>query len=244
MTAFLTSSPGGSIDNDCTRPCAFNNDNGFVERLKALWTGRKRLLIIASSPSCYEINDSVNRMLSTAFEKSGLPLECSDTCDDRNPKMSVELINSYDVVLLSGGHVPTESEFFNRIGLKECISQYQGIVIGISAGTMNSAEQVYAMPELDGESLDPEYKRFIPGLGISNVMIIPHYQYMLTVNLDGRRSIQDIACEDSVGRDFYGIVDGSYLLVENGHQIIYGETYHIHDGIIEKVCDINECIEV
>ena len=46
------------------------------------------------------------------------------------------------------------------------------MIFGISAGSMNSAEEVYAQPELEGESLDPNYVRFIPGLGLNSYVLV------------------------------------------------------------------------
>lgn len=45
------------------------------------------------------------------------------------------------------------------------------IIIGFSAGSMNCSEEVYSQPELQGESLDPNYKRFLKGLGITKSLI-------------------------------------------------------------------------
>ena len=40
---------------------------------------------------------------------------------------------------------------------------------------MNSAEIVYAQPEMSGEAIDPNYKRFLKGLNLTKFQIIPHY---------------------------------------------------------------------
>ncbi len=59
------------------------------------------------------------------------------------------------------------------------------VVLGISAGTMNSADIVYAQPELEGESIDSAYQRFLRGLDLTKCMIIPHYQDIKDQILDG-----------------------------------------------------------
>ena len=71
------------------------------------------------------------------------------------------MLCAYDVIFLGGGHVPTQNAFFHRIGLREKIRNFDGIVIGISAGSMNSADVVYAQPELPGEAADESYQRFL-----------------------------------------------------------------------------------
>ena len=54
---------------------------------------------------------------------------------------------NYDVILLGGGHVPTQNKFFKEIRLREKIKDFDGIIIAISAGSMNSADIVYCQPE-------------------------------------------------------------------------------------------------
>ena len=52
--------------------------------------------------------------------------------------------------------------------------------------------------------------------------------------LDGVRLYEDITIPDSVGRTFYALPDGSYLLREqDGTETIYGQAYRIQDGIME-----------
>jgi dipeptidase E len=185
------------------------------------------------------MNDGNVKFVSEEFPKSGFTLQKVDICDDSHRHL-VDNICDYDLVLLAGGHVPTESKFFGEINLLDKIKTYDGIVMGISAGTMNQAKVVYAMPELEGESLDPEYKRFIPGLALTHINIIPHFQWLRTVTLDGMNMIEDIAYGDSYGKEFYGVVDGAYVIIENGVHTLYGEGYLIKDGKCEKICNNGE----
>lgn len=242
MIAYLVSSPGGQyILNEQRVPTSLNNDNGFVDSLRLHWKEKSRVLIISSSPDNSEVNDSIKKILEQSFSMSGLSVMKFDVCDNRNIEL-VDRISEYDVVILSGGHVPTQNAFFQRIDLKEALTQFEGILIGISAGTMNSAEIVYAQPELEGESMSPEYKRFLPGLGITKLMILPHYQDVRDEILDGKRVMEEITYPDSYGREFYALVDGSYVLIENGVQTLYGEGYQVTEGSIRRICEINKHI--
>jgi dipeptidase E len=110
---------------------------------------------------------------------SGLKANSFDICDYRNEQI-IEKVNRYDVILLTGGHVPTQNRFFKKIDLKEKLANFDGLIIAWSAGSMNCAETVYAQPELDGEGIDQEFQRFIPGLGLTKFMIIPHFQDVRT----------------------------------------------------------------
>ncbi|MBE5935966.1 MAG: dipeptidase E [Lachnospiraceae bacterium] len=236
MINYLTSDPGTTYIEGKE---GLNDANRFVENLKRHLKNNAAILIMSSDPCNKEMNDGNVKFVSEEFPKSGFTLSRVDICDDDHRDL-VDRLNEYDLILLAGGHVPTESKFFGELDLYNKIRSYDGIVMGISAGTMNQATEVYAIPELEGESLDSNYKRFIPGLGFTNLQIIPHFQWLKTVTLDGVNMIEDIAYGDSYGREFLGVVDGAYVLIEDGIETLYGEGYIIKDGTCIKICNNNE----
>ena len=144
-----------------------------------------------------------------------------DLCDDNNFSQNLE---EYDVIILGGGHVPIQNKFFEKIKLVNKIKHFEGIIIGVSAGSMNSAEIVYAQPEEDGEAIDPNYKRFLKGLNLTKFQIIPHYYSIKDGVLDGFRIIEDISYEDYI----YQTREEAYL---------YGEGFKIENKEMTKICE-------
>lgn len=134
--------------------------------------------------------------------------------------------------------MPTENAWFHKIRLKERIRSFRGIVIGISAGTMNCADIVYAQPELEGESKDAGYERFIEGLGLTDTNVIPHYNQLIDSMLDGKKLFEEITYPDSENRAFYCLTDGAYIRKDTGtnKEMLYGESYLIADGEIGLIC--------
>lgn len=241
MILFLTSSPCDyHVTEDVHIPCKLNEVNNFVRHLAENWKPMSEFLIISAYPDNYEMNDEMADTFEKAFHFHGLSISNMTVCDSRNESELPALLAASDVIMLAGGHVPTQNAFFKRIGLRELIQDYKGIVIGISAGTMNSADVVYAQPEEAGESIDPDYQRFITGLGLTDVMILPHYQQVKNNMLDGKRLYEDITYGDSFGRKFYVLVDGSYVLVKDGRTELYGEGYLIQDGKLTQICKSGE----
>ena len=241
MILFLTSSPcTNDMPEGVELPCILNEDNGFVEQLKKHWKPDIRCLIISADPTNYGMNDEMADTFFGAFSYHGLTLSDMVICDDRNAGEIAAFLKESDVIILAGGHVPTQMEFFDRLGLRELIQEFTGIVIGISAGTMNSADIVYAQPELPGESEDPEYERFLQGLGLTKTMILPHYQMVKDNELDGKRLYEDITYGDSYGKRFLVLPDGSYLLRVDGKESIWGEAWEICDGKMNKICEDRE----
>ena len=242
MKAILTSSIGGSIKADGRRiPIPLMGENGQLDKIKAFWRENSKILLISASPDDYERNDGIINCLKDSFRMSGLRFSLFEMCDARTEEI-VERINEMDVILIAGGHVPTQNAFLKRIGLKERLHKYEGLIIAWSAGSMNCAEIVYAGPELEGEAVDPDYQRWISGLGLTKVNILPHFQSIKEDILDGLRVIEDITYADSMGHEILALNDGSYIVVDDGTETLYGESYSIKDGCRKQICRNGESI--
>ena len=242
MKAMLTSSLGGAIKVNGTRiPDVLIQQNGLLDKLKSIWPQDARVLIVCANPDNHEKNDGVYACLKEALPMSGLSVSYLAQCDDRNADI-IENLPDMDVIILAGGHVPSQNKFMKQLRLKERLLEFKGILVAWSAGSMNCAEDVYAGPELAGEAVDPLYERWIPGLGITNINIYPHFQKLRDEYLDGMRLIEDITFEDSVGHEIIALNDGSYLMIENGQTTLYGEAYRIKDRQLTQLCKDGECI--
>ncbi|MGM9636391.1 MAG: Type 1 glutamine amidotransferase-like domain-containing protein, partial [Eubacteriales bacterium] len=200
------------------------------------------VLFVCSDPDDYLQTDRFAKSISDSFAASGIAFASLVVLDHRNANLASERIQQANLIILAGGHVPTQNRFFQEIRLHKLLQNYDGVLIGISVGTMNSADIVYAQPELDGEAVSEDYKRFLPGLGITRNMVLPHYQATKDAVLDGLRLFEDVTYPDSVGRRFYALVDGSYILGIDGREELRGEAYLINDGNIEIICHENETV--
>ena len=230
MVAILTSSLGGSYKVNGKRiPTCLQNENGLLDQIKKYWKPMSKVLIISAGPNHFIRNDNILFCQREAFVMSGLDAKFFDICDARNEEMA-QNISEYDVIILAGGHVPTQNKFFKKIRLKQNLENFQGMLIAWSAGSMNCAAVVYAQPELEGEAVSKEYKRFMEGLGITNKMIIPHYQDVKNDIVDGLRVMEDITYPDSMGKEFLALNDGSFLVSVDGEESVYGEAFIIKDG--------------
>ena len=145
---------------------------------------------------------------------------------------------------LAGGHVPTQNSFMKTIRLKERLRDWNGLLIAWSAGSMNCAEMVYAGPELPGEAIDPNYQRWISGLGITKTNIFPHFEALKDEMLDGMRLIEDITYSDSMGHEIIALNNGSFIVVDNGTEVLYGEAYSIKNGEQRQICTDDKWIQL
>ena len=241
MILFLTSSP-------CIykhSPATLTEANGFLCRIKSKLPPKPRALFVASSPAEHDKTDFYSGDMAGAFERAGIPLPGWQILDDLTADRARELIAWSDFIILMGGHVPTQNAFFNRIGLKRLLEGYPGVVMGISAGTMNAAETVYAQPEEAGEWAKP-FRRFYPGLGLTSINVCPHYQEDIEKNMrvDGTPIYPDITAHDSQGHTFHVFPDGTYIYRDEKEYAIHGQCYRFRDGIMELLCIDGEHIDL
>jgi len=242
-------------------PKPLDKSNGFSDNLKKYWTEPVHFLVFASDPSDEKMADYVTVEMYDAFTLAGFSIReirCFDnraieTYQDRNgccmedaPEKALrEALKWADVFYLSGGHAPTENAFMKRCNLKKLLLDteiFDGIFIGLSAGAVNAADEVYLPPELPGEAKDPAFVKYTDGLGLTGINIMPHIQYERTVVLDGMKLVDEIIAGDSRGREIYLIPDGAYFIIRNGITEFFGEgeimengkTRPLHAGIIHS----------
>ncbi len=230
MVLYLTSSFIPFQEQGAYEKVAPLEGYGFFDDLKQEWEKEANLLYVPCDPDAEKENKHQLQQILDAFEFKNLPVKEVKILSEK--ESAAKLVAWADVIYLSGGHGPTQLAYMKKMGLKEALLGYKGIVIGLSAGSMNAAFYVYHVPELDEEAVDPNYVRFSDGLDLTNIQIIPHREYLKDKTIGGLKFVDDIVIPDSFGCRFYFITDGSYFKVKNGLTTFKGEGEIIEDGEI------------
>lgn len=215
------------------RTVALGNENHLVDNIKRLLKSDKRIVFVANNKDEHFVNDEKSRRVFKSFKKAGLNFQEKIILDSRNQDQAKDIILGADIVILSGGKCLCEIEFFDDIELSEILKQYNGIVIGISAGSMNLCNTVANFPE---ELVDKDEPRWLDGLGFYDEIIIPHfdgnnYQFKLQ-EID---VVNEYILPMSNHHDFIGLPNGSYILIENGKPNLYGNAFRISQGKVSPL---------
>ena len=241
MILFLTGSPTRYGQD------RFTSDNGFLAEVKAALrqvTGGKRaprVLLISAAPDDRAFTDSVRKGMGDCIHKSGISTSSFVMLDRRNAAKVPQLVARADWIILCGGHVPTQNRFINEIGLKALLKDFRGVVMGCSAGSMNCAGRVYSHPEHPGEAIDPGYRRWLEGLGLTDIQLVPHYYQVRNATVDGLRLFEDVAFPDSWGHRFYTFPDGGYVVRKEGRPAeLRGEAWEISRGSMRRISEENQ----
>ena len=239
MTLFITSSPYiEGADRAILDP-----RNELVDRLRAVLPPNPRALFVCSDPDSRDLTCRFGADTAMAFCMAGMAFSSYAILDGKNMEDARALVENSDLIVFAGGHVPTQNAFLQECGLRQLLEDYDGAVMGISAGSMNLANEVYVQPEEPGES-SPSFARFAPGLGLTEVNILPHYQKVKDYTLDGRRLYEDITFADSWGHSFFVLPDGSWIYQDEDELTLLGKGYMIRNGIIELLTMEGETLDL
>lgn len=240
MNVFITSSP--YIDG--ADRAYLNPENHFVDRLRECLPENPRALFVCSDPDSHGLTCGFGADTVSAFSMAGMPFSAYAVLDGQNAEDAAELVANSDFIVFAGGHVPTQNAFFQAIELRDILEDFDGTIMGISAGSMNLADTVYVQPEEPGEGIDPYFERFAPGLGITDINILPHYQKVKDNLLDGMRLFEDITYADSMDHSFFALPDGSYFFQNDDGLWLCGEGYLLEDGVLSPISRSGDCIDM
>ena len=240
MNIFITSSP--YIDG--ADRAILNDANGFTDRLREVLPPNPSALFVCADPDDHDMTCHFAADTCGAFSAAGMAFSRYDVLDGSNAEEAAQLIDQSDFLIFSGGHVPTQNRFFQEISLREILTDFDGVVMGISAGSMNLADVVYVQPEEPGEGIDPDFQRFAPGLGLTDVNILPHYQKVKDNILDGLRLMEDITYPDSENNTFFALPDGSYFYQDDDCLLLCGQAWLIRDCQLSQLTEEEEVLDM
>lgn len=93
------------------------------------------------------------------------------------------------------------------------------------------SKDVFNSPE-QGEDSEPIY---FEGLGLTEINIEPHWKTDTSEFDENEKYQRNYILNESQKRDIYALCDGSYVLISNEGEKIFGETYLIKDGKISRI---------
>lgn len=194
--------------------------NGFTKKqkefLKKDIKNNMNIVFIASSFDNYERNDIKHKELVKLFNDINIKFNSIYLIDNRiDSNKSKELIKKSDIIFLMGGDPKKEMDSIIEYDLVSDIKTKEGIIIGVSAGSMNQITNVIYKDEIDNNILI-KYK----GLGFFNTNIYPH------VDINNKEYLQEIFEVSKYGK-ILCLPNSSFIRIENNKIDIIGEHYYI-----------------
>ena len=228
---FLTSDMGCSIkENGVRHTTKIDNRNHIIEQIKEKLTNENTIVFITSNPDDYEKNDNYAKITFESFNISGFNFKKLIIIDNRFLDNIEKTIKSSDLVFLSGGNTEIEMKYFEKIKLREILKEYNGVIIGQSAGAINLASIAVCSPEYE-EEIGKNY--VWPGLDLTKINIEPHFHLEINNKLEEKLRNELLSLSEKY--PIYAIKDGTHIYVDEIESILYGEAYLIKNKKITKI---------
>lgn len=202
-------------------------NNGFGDEIAELFqkkiTQRDRFVFVASEfEKNHKKTDKYFKFFLNMFEEKGIHFKEARVVDGRmTAKQAQAAVKAADVVWLSGGDTPVEFAYLQKYGLVDIIKKHSGVVIGMSAGSINLADTAICT-----RSCGHDPQQIYLGIGCVKISVEPHF--VLSELSDELRELSEKYM-------IYGLCDESVIVCEDENIEFYGEIYKIEKGKVEKV---------
>ncbi len=142
--------------------------------------------------------------------------------DGRTPKEDgLKLLEKADIIYLQGGDPFIQKNYIRDNGYKDFLENYNGIILGLSAGSMNLGKKSFY-------SKDDDYPKTIiyDGLGLIDITIDPHF------DVSDKSRVKE-ALLYSKKMPIVGLPDYSMIKIENNKVTNVGVHYLFLNGRME-----------
>jgi len=184
---------------------------------------RNRFAFVASEfEMLHEKTDKYFRFFLDMFEDIGIHFEEACVVDG---KMSAEeaqkAVLDADVIWLSGGDTLTQFGYFQKYGLIDVLKAHDGVIIGMSAGTINMAKT-----SICTLSCGHHKQEIYNGLGCVDISVEPHFV---------RGNVSEEVLTLSEEYMIYGLCDDGLIVCSEENVEYYGEVYRLSHGVVERI---------
>lgn len=184
---------------------------------------RNKFAFVASEfEKIHEKTDKYFCFFLNMFKGAGIHFKEAYVIDGRmTADEAQKKIAEADVIWLSGGDTPTQFRYFQKYGLEKTIKQHSGVVIGMSAGSINMAKT-----SICTLSCGHFKQKIYNGLACVDISVEPHFI---------RNEVSDELIDLSEKHTIYGLCDESFIVCSGKTIEFYGEIYKLSHKIIERV---------
>lgn len=202
-------------------PKGFNDEISELFRQRII--KRNRFAFVASEfEKTPEKTDYYFGFFLKMFEEKNIHFEDAYVVDGRmTAKEAQDAVAKADVVWLSGGDTPTQFNYLREYGLCNVIKSHDGVIIGMSAGSINLARTAICTV-----SCGHDRQEIYSALGCADISVEPHFV---------RTAVSDEVTELSDKHVIYGLCDDSVIVCTDGNTEFFGEIYRLSRGNIERV---------
>lgn len=202
-------------------PNGFPDDFSRVLKIY-IKTGMNFVFVASEFENIYEKTDWYCNHFLKMFSDCGITFDSVNVIDGRMSKKSAQaMVRKADVLWLAGGDTPTQFAYLKSYGLIPCIREQKGVIIGMSAGSINMAKTAVCTLTCDHDKLE-----IYEALGLVDFSVEPHFD---------KDNITDELLTLSEKYPLYGIYDDGAIICTEDNTLYLGDVFLINNGYVTRV---------
>ena len=201
-------------------PNGFTND--FSSLLKTYIKAGMNFVFVASEfENIYEKTDWYCNHFLKMFSDCGITFGSVDVIDSRMPKETAQdTVRDADVLWIAGGDTPTQFAYLESYGLIPYIKEQKGVIIEMSAGSINMAKTAVCTLTCEHDKLE-----IYEALGLVEFSVEPHFD---------KDNITDELLVLSEKYPLYGICDDGAIVCTENNTLYIGDIFLIDNRHITR----------
>lgn len=202
-------------------PNGFSDD--FIRLLKTyIKTGMNFVFVASEFKMIHEKTDLYCDNILKMFSDCGITFDSVNVIDSRMAKETTkDTVRNADVLWLAGGDTPTQFGYLESYGLIPYIREQKGVIIGMSAGSINMAKTAVCTLTCGHDELE-----IYEALGLVEFSVEPHFD---------KENITEELIELSEEYPLYGICDDSAIIYTEDNICYIGDIFLIDNGHVNQV---------
>lgn len=202
-------------------PNGFPDDFGRVLKTY-IKTGMKLAFVASEFENIYERTDWYCNHFLKMFSDCGITFDSVNVIDGRMSKETAQdIIRKVDVLWLAGGDTPTQFAYLESYGLIPCIRDQKGVIIGMSAGSINMTKTAVCTLTCEHDKL-----RIYEALGLVEFSIEPHFD---------KDNLTEELLVLSETYPLYGICDDGAIVCTDDKASYLGDVFLIDNRHVTRV---------
>lgn len=191
------------------------------ERLKKDIKNNDTIVFIATTFDDYEKNDLYYNNLIKHFKNIDITFNKAYLIDNRVDKdLAKDYILKSNIIFLMGGDAKKQIDSVKEYDLFEILKSKEGIILGVSAGSMNQSSRVVYKNDYNNYVIE-DYE----GLGYIDINIYPHLDFN---NIDYLKEVFEVSNYTKT----VALPNDSFIRIENNNIDFVGEYYTIQNSKI------------
>lgn len=201
--------------------------NGFTDDFNSVLKtyiklGMNFVFVASEFENIYEKTDWYCNNFLKMFSDCGITFDSVNVIDGRMPKETAQdIVRNSDVLWLAGGDTPTQYTYFESYGLIPCIREQKGVIIGMSAGSINMTKTAICTLTCEHNEL-----KIYEALGLVEFSVEPHFD---------KDNITEELFALSENYPLYGICDDGAIVCTEDNTLSLGDVFLIDNRHVTQL---------